>query len=92
MCVKLGAKCRGGKGAGAAGQRTSNINVFRHLLAALRHFSSTTEDKMSCGRSFVNTFLRITLQRSTLFCAPGLVKFVSAVAIQGCTKRWAQVV
>ena len=36
-----------GKGAGAAGQRTSNINVFRHLLAALRHFSSTNEDKMS---------------------------------------------
>ena len=48
-----------GKGAGAAGQRTSNINVCYHLLAALRHFSSTTEDKMSCGRGYANIFLRV---------------------------------
>ena len=54
MCAVVGSE-----GAGAAGQRTSNINVCCHLLAALRHFSSTTEDKMSCGRGYVNIFLRV---------------------------------
>ena len=59
MCGSWERSAAEGKGAGAAGQRTSNINVCCHLLAALRHFSSTTEDKMSCGRGYVNIFLRV---------------------------------